>query len=103
MFAVTEDVNRPSRKSASMDVPDKSLNQGLTVFLESILHPVREHLLVLDSRLHVKSAGKSFYTAFHVTPGETLGKELTNLGNGQWNIPALLARLNELPIVESEF
>jgi hypothetical protein len=64
---------------------------------------MREQLLILDSQLHVKAASESFYGALKVGPDQTLGKRLADLGNGQWNIPALLALLNELPNVDGEF
>jgi len=63
----------------------------------------REQLLVLDVGLNVLAASKAFYTAFQVAPGETVGKKLGDLGNGQWNIPALLTLLNDLPKKDGEF
>jgi len=68
-----------------------------------ISHAVQEQLLVLDCNLVVLAASKSFYTAFQATPGDTVGKKLVDLGNGQWNIPALLTLLNELPKKDGEF
>jgi PAS domain S-box-containing protein len=62
-----------------------------------------EQLLVLDAHLRVKAASKSFYSAFKVVPGQTLGKQLADLGNGQWNIPVLLTLLNEVPALDGEF
>jgi PAS domain S-box-containing protein len=59
--------------------------------------------LLLDSDLRIRAASKSFYAAFKIGPEETLGKKLADLGNGQWNIPALLALLNELPTTAGEF
>jgi PAS domain S-box-containing protein len=69
----------------------------------SISHAVREQLLVLDADLRVKAASKSFYTAFKVGSDQTLGIKLADLGNGQWNIPALMTLLNELPKMDGEF
>jgi PAS domain S-box-containing protein len=60
-------------------------------------------LLVLDTRLYVKAASKSFYSAFQATPSEIIGKNLTALANGQWNNPVLLTLLNELPDADGEF
>jgi PAS domain S-box-containing protein len=62
-----------------------------------------EQVLLLDSRLCIKSASQSFYTDLEVTPSQALGKKLTEVGNGQWNIPALLKMLNRLPKTEGEF
>ena len=64
---------------------------------------VREQLLVLDTHLNVRAVSKSFYTVFRALPGETVGKNLVDLGNGRWNVPALLTLLNELPKVNGEF
>ena len=69
----------------------------------SINHAGREQRLTLDSQVRVKGASKSFYTAFQVTPEQTVGKKLADLGNGQWNIPALLTLLAELPEIDGEF
>ncbi len=69
---------------------------------EWISHAVREQLLLLDSELRVRVASKSFYSALGVGPEQTLGKKLADLGNGQWNMPTLLAHLNELPTTAGE-
>jgi len=70
---------------------------------EFVSHAMREQLLVLDSELHVRAASKSFYSTFKVRPEETIGRKLCDLGSGQWNIPGLLVRLNELPKVDGCF
>jgi two-component system CheB/CheR fusion protein len=56
---------------------------------ESIIDTVREPLIVVDGDLRVVSASKSFYQRFRVSKDETLGRLLYELGNGQWDIPAL--------------
>ena len=56
---------------------------------EAIVDTVREPLLVLDERLRVVVASRSFYRAFGVAPRETEGRLFYELGNGQWDIPAL--------------
>jgi PAS domain S-box-containing protein len=86
-----------------MDTSRPSTNEDFLTLQESIIHPVREQILVLDTHLRVKSASKSFYDAFQVPTDQTIGKQLADLGNGQWNIPALLTRLNELSKVDGEF
>ncbi len=65
-------------------------------YAEGIIRTVRESLLVLNSDLKIVSANPSFYRTFQVTPEETEGKTLYDLGNGQWNIPALRKLLEEL-------
>ena len=56
---------------------------------EGIVDTVLEPLLVLDGMLQVVSASRSFYRRFNVTPEDTLGRPIYELGNRQWNIPAL--------------
>jgi two-component system CheB/CheR fusion protein len=56
---------------------------------ESIVNTVREPLVVLDSTLKVISASRSFYENFKVIPQDTLGRQLYELGNRQWDIPKL--------------
>ena len=62
----------------------------------AIVDTVREPLIVLDEALRVVVASRSFYRAFAVTPTETEGRPLYDLGNGQWNIPPLRKLLEEI-------
>lgn len=66
------------------------------VYARSIVDTVREPLLVLDNALHVRTASRSFYNIFEVAPEETQGRFVYDLGNGQWNIPALRTLLDEV-------
>jgi PAS domain S-box-containing protein len=59
------------------------------VFLSSIIQTVRESLLVLDPNFAVVSANDHFIKTFKVTREETVGANLYNLGNHQWDIPKL--------------
>jgi PAS domain S-box-containing protein len=61
---------------------------GLGMF-EDIVETVRESLIVMDSDLRIVLANRSFYNSFKVTPAETLGNLIYDLGNRQWNLPAL--------------
>src|SRR4051794_12061270 len=65
-------------------------------FAESIVTTVREPLIVLNADLHVRSANRSFYETFHVEPPETEGRFVYDLGDGQWDIPALRTLLEEI-------
>ena len=58
-------------------------------YAESIVNTVREPLIVLDRDLRVVTASRSFYEVFKVTPEETVGQLIYDLGNKQWNIPKL--------------
>jgi two-component system CheB/CheR fusion protein len=84
------------------NAPESSCNSDSLSLERSISHAPREQLLVLDSVLRVQAASKSFYAAFQVGAGETIGKKLADLGNGQWNDPYLLTLLNELAKEDGE-
>lgn len=74
------------------------LMKARTEYAESIINTVREPMLVLSSDLSIVSTNPSFYRTFLASPEETEGKLLYNVGNGQWDIPALRKLLeNVLP------
>ena len=81
---------------------EKVVEEG-RVFAEGIVGTIREPLLVLDADLRVKIANRSFYQSFHVTPGQTEGHRLFDLGNRQWDIPALRELLEEILPQNSHF
>ena len=56
---------------------------------QAIVDTVREPLLVLDHDLRVVGASRSFYRTFDVSSEVTLGRLVYELGEGEWNIPAL--------------
>jgi two-component system CheB/CheR fusion protein len=56
---------------------------------ESIVDTVREPLVVLDGKMRITSASRTFYQYFQVAPDETVGRVIFELGNRQWDIPAL--------------
>jgi two-component system CheB/CheR fusion protein len=67
-----------------------------TEYAEGIIRTVREPLVVLNSDLRVVSANPSFYRTFQVTPQEIEGQILYDLGNRQWDIPALKQLIEEI-------
>ena len=54
-----------------------------------IVETVRDPLLLLTPDFRVQSANPAFYQLFQVTPAETEGQLIYQLGNGQWDIPAV--------------
>ena len=58
-------------------------------YAENIVETVREPLVVLDIDLKILSANRSFYNTFKVTPDETIGNFIYDLGDQQWDIPRL--------------
>jgi two-component system CheB/CheR fusion protein len=72
-------------------------------FAEAIVEAVLFPLLVLTPELRVKSANAAFYDTFQVTPDETEGRPLAQLGNRQWDIPELHQRLSRVLPERTEF
>jgi len=75
----------------------------IETYARDIVDTVREPLLMLDSLLRVRSANSAFYETFGVTCEETEGRPIYELGNGQWNNPALRALLEEVMSAGSVF
>ena len=63
---------------------------------ESLVDTVREPMLVLNADLRVRTANRSFYRTFKVTPEETVDRLVYDLGNQQWDIPWLRKLLEEV-------
>jgi chemotaxis protein methyltransferase CheR len=63
---------------------------------QAIVNTIHEPLLVLDASFVVLAASRSFYEIFQVDPQHTLGCLLYDLGDGQWNIPALRVLLETI-------
>jgi two-component sensor histidine kinase len=63
---------------------------------QGIVDTIREPVLVLDTDLRVITANRSFYSGFKVSPGDTQGRHLYALGDGQWNIPKLCVLLEKI-------
>ena len=56
---------------------------------DSIFTSIREPLMMIDAELKVVKANQSFYRTFNISPLETEGLSIYDIGNGQWNIPRL--------------
>jgi two-component system, chemotaxis family, CheB/CheR fusion protein len=65
-------------------------------YAEGIVDTVRESIIVLDPDFRVINANRSFYETFRVDEKETEHKLIYDLGNGQWDIPALRELLEKL-------
>ena len=78
-----------------IDIDTLKRSQHLTA---SIVETVREPMLVLDPELRVQFASQAFYYRFKVTPEETRGRRLYQLGDGQWDIPELRRLLEQVAI-----
>lgn len=77
----------------------KSANEQLAIsaaFFRGIVDTVREPLLVLDHEQRVVAASESFLNAFGVSSEQTVNRLFYDLGNGQWQIPALRKLLDRV-------
>jgi len=89
--------SKPSTSKNSPRPQDVSAQE----YAQNIVDTVREAILVLDQDLRVVSANRSFYRTFKVTPPETVGQLVYDLGDDQWDIPEL-KRLLESILPEHE-
>src|ERR1700716_4428801 len=81
----------------------KPLVEDLELYAQDIVDTVREPLLMLDSTLRVRSANRAFYQTFQVSLEETEDRLIYQLGNGQWDIPALRTLLEDIVPKSSVF
>lgn len=65
-------------------------------YIKTVVDIVREPILILDKQLRVMAANESFYKTFQVEEKATEGTLVYELGNGQWNIPALRKLLEDI-------
>ena len=79
------------------------LVEDIQSYAQNIVDTVREPLLILDATLRVHSANRAFYQKFHVSPEETEGRLIYELGNGQWDIPDLRTLLEDIVPKSSVF
>ncbi|HLA85166.1 MAG TPA: CheR family methyltransferase, partial [Thermoguttaceae bacterium] len=70
---------------------------------EGIVAAVRQPLLVLDAGLNVVMANKAFYRGFKANAGETEGRLVYELGDGQWDNPDLRRLLEEIIPRDAQF
>ncbi len=56
---------------------------------QGIVDTVADPMLLLDENLCVRNASRAFFEVFQVDRYETIGQQLYELGNGQWDIPDL--------------
>lgn len=63
---------------------------------EAIVETVSEPLFILDENLKVKSANSAFYKFFRTSEKNTVGKEIHDLGTGQWQNQELRYLLDKI-------
>ena len=80
---------------AGADFFERLWEQSWT-YIKTVVDVVHEPILILDEDLRVMAANESFYRAFQVERKDTEQKIVYELGNGQWNIPALRKLLEDI-------
>jgi two-component system CheB/CheR fusion protein len=101
-----EEIESANEELISANQELQTRNDLLTesyAYSEAIVSTMHEPMLVLGKDLRVKSANKAFYKKFDVTEEQTEGVLLYDLGNKQWNIPALRKLLEEIIPQNSHF
>lgn len=73
-----------------------SLWEESWTYIKTVVDVMREPILILDKDFRVKAANESFYRTFQVSPKDTEKKIVYDLGDGQWNIPALRKLLEDI-------
>jgi len=66
------------------------------IYIKTVVDVVHEPILILDKRFCVMAANEPFYRTFQVEKKDTEDQLVYNLGNGQWDIPALRELLEEI-------
>ncbi len=65
-------------------------------YIKTVVDIVHEPILILDKDLRVRGANDSFYRSFQVEARDTEGRVVYELGNKQWDIPALRKLLEDI-------
>jgi len=69
---------------------------------DAIVDTIRHGLLVLDADLRVERANSQFCEMLLTTPDEIAGRRFLDLGDGEWNTPALSSSLHQLLVHSGE-
>jgi signal transduction histidine kinase/CheY-like chemotaxis protein len=89
--------------SSRLTMKQKPFVEDIETYAQDIVDTVREPLLMLDTTLRVRSANRAFYQTFKVSAEETENRLIYELGNGQWDIPALRTLLEDIIPASSVF
>lgn len=97
--SINEELETSKEELESTNEELMTINQELQVrneqlsesheYSQAVVVTIREAVLLLDRELKVKTANKSFYTTFKAQPEKTEGRIIYEIGNKEWNIPAL--------------
>ena len=79
-------------------MPDAASDQEAVadIAASDIVETIPSALIVLDRHLNITSANRAFYQTFRTSPADTEGSHIYELGNRQWDIPALRTLLESV-------
>jgi two-component system CheB/CheR fusion protein len=101
-----EELQSTNEELAVLNRELNSMNEQVTTarnYAEAVITTIYHPMLVLDKNLRVKTANDAFYKTFQVDKWDTEGMLVYDLGNRQWNIPALRTLLEEVLPQKSSF
>ena len=76
------------KQSSGTDLAER-LGQESWTYINTVINTAADPFLILDKDLCVGAANKAFYKFFQVAAKDTEHNYVRDLGNGEWNIPAL--------------
>ncbi len=76
------------QQPSGTDLAERTWEESWT-YIRTIVDTATDPFLILDKDLQVLAANKSFYKLFRVEAKDTEHKSIQELGNGEWDIPAL--------------
>ncbi len=90
-------MKKPKKKVQKKGPPDADILWRVAwIYIRTVIDTAREPFLILDPKLRVLSANKTFYRFFKVAKKATEGRLVYDLGDGQWDIPALKKLLEKI-------
>src|SRR6478736_1245944 len=88
---------KTSKKTRSAHHSDADLLWRVAwTYIRTVIDTAHEPFLVLDSKMRVLSANKTFFSFFNVSRDSTEHTLVYDLGDGQWDIPALRKLLEKI-------
>lgn len=95
MSMKTDKISLQAFKPIGRDFLERVWEESWT-YIKTVVDVVREPVLILDKELRVMTVNEPFLKTFQVRLEETEGRIIYELGNGQWNIPALRKLLEDI-------
>ncbi|MFA5889061.1 MAG: hypothetical protein WCW47_02410 [Candidatus Paceibacterota bacterium] len=90
------DFSAPKSKSVAGWIFGGRVWETSWTYIKTVVDIVREPILILDKDFRVMAANEFFYRTFQVEQADTEKKIIYELGNGQWDIPALRKLLEDI-------